>query len=89
MDKGSHKVPIWGESNSEVFYFIPETRNSAEVTRPSDDINKPWLKATMKQIKISIKNQTFIVRYPEKGDTVTPCMNVYKDKLNLMKVLKS
>ena len=55
MGKGLHKVfkavvndilkalPILGESGSEVFYFIPETRNFAEVTKFSEDINKPCL----------------------------------------------
>ena len=64
MGKGLHKVfkavvnetsqvlPILGESGSEVSYFIPEPRNFVEVTRLSEDINKPWLKATMKEIKI-------------------------------------
>ena len=60
MGKGLHKVfkadvkeiskvlPILGESGSEFSYFIPESRNFAEVTRFSDDIKKPWLKATQK-----------------------------------------
>ena len=60
MGKGSHKVfktvvketsqyllPL-GESGSEVSHLIPEPRNFAEVTRLSDDIKKPWLKATQK-----------------------------------------
>ena len=47
----------------------------------SDDINKPWLKATLKDIKDLIKNHTFLVEYPEKGETVTPCMDVYKAKI--------
>ena len=58
--KGSHKMfntivkeisqvlPPLGESGSEVSYFIPEPRNFAEVTKLSDNINKPWLKATQK-----------------------------------------
>ena len=60
MVKGLHKVcktvvkyisqdlPPLGESGSEVSHFIPEHRNFAEVTKLSDDINKPWLKANLK-----------------------------------------
>ena len=60
MGKGLHKVsstileeisqeftPL-GESGSEVSHFIPETRKFAEVTKLSDNIKKPWLKATLK-----------------------------------------
>ena len=34
----SEALPIFGESESEVAYFIPEPRNFAEVTRLSEDI---------------------------------------------------
>ena len=47
----------------------------------SDDIKKPWLKATQMEIKNLINNQTFLVEYPDKDETVTPCMDVYKDKI--------
>ena len=47
----------------------------------SDDINKPWLKATKKEIKNIIKNQTFLFQEPDKGEPVTPCMDVYKAKI--------
>ena len=59
MGKGIHKVfiavvneilqvlPILGESGSEVYYFILEPRNFAEVTRLSDYIKKYWLKANL------------------------------------------
>ena len=53
IGKGLHKVfstvvkeisqeltPL-GESGSEVFHFIPEPRNFAEVTKLSENINKP------------------------------------------------
>ena len=71
MGKGSHKafktfvkeisqelIPL-GEYGSEVSHFIPEPRNFSEVTKLSDDINKPWIKATQKEIKNLNKNQTF------------------------------
>ena len=76
----SQALSILGESGSEVSYFIPEPRNFAEVTRLSEDIKKLWLKATLKDIKNLINNQTFLVQDTEKGDTVTPCMDVYKEK---------
>ena len=37
----SQVLPIFGESVSEVSYFIPYPRNFAEVNRFSDDIKKP------------------------------------------------
>ena len=70
-----------GEYGSEVSYFIPEHRNFAEVTRFSDDMNKPWLKSTQKEMKNLINNQTFLVQEQDKGETVTPCMDVYKAKI--------
>ena len=69
MGKGLHKVfktvvkdisqdlPPLGESGSEVSYFIPEPRNFDEVTKFPDDIKKPRLKATIKEIKKLINNQ--------------------------------
>ena len=93
MGKGLHKVfktvakeilqdlPHLGESGSQVYYLIPEPRNFSEVTKLSGDINKTWLKATQKGIKNLINNQTFLVKEPENGETVTPCMDVYKDKI--------
>ena len=93
MCKGLHKVfktvvkyisqelPLLGESGSEVSHLIPEPRNFAEVTKISGDIKKPWLKATLKQIKNLINNQTFIVEDPDKYEPVTPCMGVYKSKI--------
>ena len=47
----------------------------------SDDINKPWLKATLKEINNLINNQTFLVEDPEKYEPLTPCMDVYKSKI--------
>ena len=90
MVKGLHKVfktvvnehfqvlPILGESGSEVSYFIPYTRNYSEVTRLLDYIKTPWLKATLKEIKNIIINQTILVQDPDKVEPVTPCMDVYE-----------
>ena len=51
--------PTFCESGSEVSYFISEPRNFAEVKRFSEDINKPWLKATLKEIKNLTNNNKF------------------------------
>ena len=77
----SQVLPILGVSGSQVSYFIPDPRNFAEVTIFLDDIKKPWLKANLKEIKNIINNQTFLVQEPEKGEPVTPCMGVEKDKI--------
>ena len=45
-----------GETGSEVSHFIPEARNFAEVTRLAENIRKPWLKATLKEINNLINN---------------------------------
>ena len=57
-------LPIFGEFGSEVSYFIPESRNYAEVTRFPDYMKKLWLKATLKEIKNLINDQTFLVEDP-------------------------
>ena len=109
MGKDSYKVfktfvkdilqdlPIFGESGSEVSYFIPEPRNFSEVTRFSDDIKKTWLNVTQKDIKNLINNQTFLVEEPEEDEPVTPYMDVYKakiqsggslDKINLISLVR-
>ena len=44
-------------------------------------MKKPWLKATQKEIKNLINSHTLIVEYPKKGEPVTPCMDVYKAKI--------
>ena len=51
------------------------------MTRLSDDINKPWIKATKNEIKNLINNKTFMVEYPKKVEPVKPCMDVYKTKI--------
>ena len=81
VKKISQVLPILGESGSELSYFIPEPRSFSEVTIFSDDIKKPWLKSTLKEIKNIINNQTFLVQELGKGDPVTPCMDVYKAKI--------
>ena len=70
-----------GKSGSEVSHFIPEPRNFSEVTKLSQNIKKPWLKATIKEINNLIDNQKFLIEYQNEGEPVTPCMNVYKAKI--------
>ena len=60
-------LPMFGDSGSELPYFIPDLRNFSEMNILSYDINKPWLEATLKEIKNPINNQTFLVQDPEKG----------------------
>ena len=93
MGKGLHKVfntvvkeilqelKALGESDSEVSHFIPEPRNFAEVKKLSENIKKPWLKVTLKEIKNLINNQTFLVEDQNEGEPVTTCMDVYKAKI--------
>ena len=93
MGKGLHKVfstivkeisqesNNFGSSSSEVSHFIPEPRNFAEVKKLSENNRKPWLKATLKEIKNLINNQTFMIEDPKDGKPVTPCMDVYKARI--------
>ena len=73
-------LPVLVESKSEFSYFILEPRNFAEVVILSEDVKKPWIKATQKEINNLINNQTLLVQDPEKGSSVTPCMDVYREK---------
>ena len=47
----------------------------------SENISKPWLKATPKEIKNLIDNKTFLIGDQKEGEPVTPCMDVYKSKI--------
>ena len=49
------------------------------MARPTEQ--KPWLKATQKEIENIINYQNFLVQDPEKGDPVTPCMDICKAKI--------
>ena len=75
-----------GESGSEVSYFIPEPRNFSEVTNSSDNIKKPLLKGTLKEIRNLIKNHNFLVEDQEEDEPVTLCMDFYRAKINVMEV---
>ena len=79
VKKISQYLPLV-ESGSEISYFIPEPINFDEVKKLSDDIKKPWLKAAQKENKNIINNKTFLVEDKNKGESVTPCMDVYNAK---------
>ena len=70
-----------GESGSEFSHFIPEPRNFYEVTKLPDNMRKPWIKATLKEINTLINNQTFLIEDQNEGEPVTPYMDVYKAKI--------
>ena len=44
-------------------------------------MRKPWLKATLKEIKNLINNQSFRIEDQKEGEPVTPCMDVYKSNI--------
>ena len=39
------------------------------------------MKATLKEIKNLINNQTFMIEDPKDGEPVTPCVGIYKAKI--------
>ena len=51
------------------------------MARFPDDINKPWLKSNMMEINNLINNQIYLAQDPENGEPVTPCVDVYKAKI--------
>ena len=57
----SKELTPLGEYCSEVSHFIPEPRKFAEVKKFSENIKKPWPKATIKEITNIINNQTFLI----------------------------
>ena len=69
------------ESGSEVSNLIPEPRNFSEVTKLSENIKKPWIEETLKDIKNLINNHTLIIEDQNEGEPVTTCMDVYKAKI--------
>ena len=77
----SQELTALGESGSEVSHFIPEPRNFSEVTKLSENVKKPWLKATLEEIKNIINNKKFLIEDQNEGEPVTTCMDVYKTKI--------
>ena len=57
----SQELATLGESGSKVSHFIQEPRNFAQVTKLSENNRTPWLKATLKEVKNLINNQTFLI----------------------------
>ena len=72
----SQELTPLGNSNLEFSHFIPEPRNFADVPKLPENIRKPWIKATLKEIKNLINNQTFLIEDQNEGEPVTPCMDV-------------
>ena len=68
----SQELTALGESGSKVSHFIQEPRNFAQVTKLSENNRKPWLKATLKEVKNLINNQTFLIEDQNEGEPVTP-----------------
>ena len=68
----SQELATLGESGSEVSLLIPKPRNFSEVKKLSDNIRKPWMKATLKEIKYLINNKTFLIEDQKEGEPVTP-----------------
>ena len=77
----SQALSILDQSGSEVSYIIPEPRNFSYVIRLSEDINKPCIKKTLKEIRDLINNHTVLAQEPENDESVTPCMDVYKAEI--------
>ena len=77
----SKELSPLGEYGSEVSHFIIEPRNFSEVTKLSENIKKPWLKANLKGIKNIINNQNILIEDQNEGGPVTTCMDVYKAKI--------
>ena len=59
-----------GEYGSEVSHIIPEPISFSEMSKLSYNIKKPLLKATLKEIKNLINNQTFLIEDQNEGETV-------------------
>ena len=78
-----------GESGSEVSHFIPGPRNFAEVTKLSENIRKPWLKATLKEINNLINNKNFLMSIKKNMNQSLHAWMFIKQKSNQMEALIS
>ena len=61
---------------------------TSEVNFFSNNIKKPWLKETLKEINNIISNQNFLIEDLEKDDPVTSCMDIYKAKIQYDGILE-
>ena len=62
-------------------HIISGLRNSSEIARLPADAKKNLLKTSFKDIKNWIVNRTFLIDDPEKRYQGTPCVDVYKAKI--------
>ena len=81
VDNISQALPILGEYGLEFSYLIPEPktlcRHDQIIRRHQETLAKGNYEGNLKKIS----NQTFLVQGPEKGEPVTPCMDVHKSKI--------
>ena len=70
-----------------MLHLITEPNNIAEVIRLPEGVKKARLKSTLKKHQKLINISNFLMDDPENGYPVTPCMNILKAKIHLMKVL--
>ena len=50
------------------------------MTKLLENIKKPWIKATLKEINNLINNQNFLIEDQNEGEPVTPFIDDYKAK---------
>ena len=93
MGKGLHKVfstfvkdifaridtfgRIWFRS----FSLHSRTKKLCWIKKIIREHKEPWLNETLKEINILINNQTILIEDQNEGEPVTPCMDVYKAKI--------
>ena len=51
------------------------------MTKLSEDINKPRIEETLNYIDNLTNNQNILLQEQDKGEPVTPCMDVYKAQI--------
>ena len=59
----SQELTALGESGSEVSHFIPEPRNFAEVTKMSENIRKPWLRAILLEPNPIVEIKIYVILF--------------------------
>ena len=81
LNKVNNAFSYLVELCSEVSHLIPEPIKFAEVTILTADVKKYCLKENLIDFKKLINNRNFLMDDQQKGDLVTPCMNVYKTNI--------
>ena len=78
--------PLW-ENQAQKYHN--SLHNPGILQKSQTDVKKAWLEENLKEIKNLINNQTLLMDDPDKVYPVTPCMDVCKEKSNMMEVLTS